>query len=255
MKKWQIAAGGKAKKSGHTRDNLIALLLTNRGVTTKQDIEEFLTPPNPINLTSKDVGIAPAALKKALARIQRAIEKKESVIVYADYDADGITAGAILWETLYRAGAHVMPYIPHREKEGYGLSVAGIDAVRAAHDPSLIITVDHGITAWEKVEYAKKLGIEPEKLKVGLKTPIIGNTYSAASPIGLCAVLDVAKPGEKILLASFGSGAGSDAFAITVCDLVEERRKIGPSLDSFVQNKEYLSYALYAKHRRKLKSL
>ena len=160
MKKWQIAAGGKAKKSGHTRDNLIALLLTNRGVTTKQDIEEFLTPPNPINLTSKDVGIAPAALKKALARIQRAIEKKESVIVYADYDADGITAGAILWETLYRAGAHVMPYIPHREKEGYGLSVAGIDAVRAAHDPSLIITVDHGITAWEKVEYAKKLGID-----------------------------------------------------------------------------------------------
>ncbi|MBM3229260.1 hydroxymethylglutaryl-CoA synthase [Candidatus Parvarchaeota archaeon] len=105
------------------------------------------------------------------------------------------------------------------------------------------------------IEAAKKLGIEVEKLKAGLKTPVIGNTYSAASPIGLCAVLDIAKQGEKILVASFGSGAGSDAFAITVTDLVEEKRKIGPAVESFVQNKEYLSYALYAKHRRKLKSL
>src|SRR5664280_945978 len=53
-----------------------------------------------------------------------------------------------------------MPYIPHRVEEGYGLSVKGIDAVRQQYDPSLIITVDHGITAWEKVVYAKSLGID-----------------------------------------------------------------------------------------------
>lgn len=160
MKKWQIAAAGKTKKGEYALEDLMTLLLHNRGLKTKKEIQEFLAPPDPMSLTPKDVGIDPTSFKKALQRIQRAIEKKESVVVYADYDADGITAGAILWETLNRAGAHVMPYIPHREKEGYGLSRAGIDAVREANDPTLIITVDHGITAWEKVEYAKGLGID-----------------------------------------------------------------------------------------------
>ena len=105
------------------------------------------------------------------------------------------------------------------------------------------------------LEAAKKMGIDTEKLKVGLKTPIIGNTYSAASPIGLCAVLDVAKAGQKILVTSFGSGAGSDSFAITVTDLLEDKRKLGTPLETFIQNKEYIGYAKYVKYRRKLKSL
>ncbi|MEK7065564.1 MAG: single-stranded-DNA-specific exonuclease RecJ, partial [Patescibacteria group bacterium] len=89
-----------------------------------------------------------------------AIEKKESVVVYADYDADGITAGAIMWETLHKLGADVMPYIPHRVEEGYGLSIKGIDTVREKYNATLIVTVDHGITAWEKVKYAQSLGID-----------------------------------------------------------------------------------------------
>ncbi|HQT44415.1 MAG TPA: hydroxymethylglutaryl-CoA synthase [Candidatus Micrarchaeota archaeon] len=105
------------------------------------------------------------------------------------------------------------------------------------------------------IEAAKKMGIDPEKLKVGLKTPIIGNTYSGASPIGLCAVLDIAKPGEKVLVTSFGSGAGSDSFAITVTDLIKEKQKKGVKLDHFINDKEYVSYAKYVKNRRKLKSL
>jgi single-stranded-DNA-specific exonuclease len=160
MKKWQVLGSVKAKKAGMTLEDVKALLLHNRGLTTKAQVQEFLTPPNPLSLTPEDVGINPSSLKKALERIKRAVEKKESIVVYADYDADGITAGAILWETLYRAGARVMPYIPHREKEGYGLSSAGIDAVQAAYNPTLIITVDHGITAWEKVAYAASLGID-----------------------------------------------------------------------------------------------
>ncbi len=105
------------------------------------------------------------------------------------------------------------------------------------------------------LEAAKKMGIDTEKLKVGLKTPIIGNTYSAASPIGLCAVLDVAKPGERILLTSFGSGAGSDSFAITVTDSIAEKQGKGVKLEAFVNDKEYVSYAKYVKNRKKLKSL
>lgn len=107
------------------------------------------------------------------------------------------------------------------------------------------------------LEAAKKMGIEPEKLKAGMFTPVIGNTYSASSPIGLVGVLDMAKPGQKILLTSFGSGAGSDSFAIAVADGIVEKRNSykGWKLADYVSHKEYLDYALYVKHRRKLKSL
>ncbi|MBN2478293.1 hydroxymethylglutaryl-CoA synthase [Candidatus Micrarchaeota archaeon] len=101
---------------------------------------------------------------------------------------------------------------------------------------------------------AKQFGIPPEKLKDGLLTPVIGNTYSGAVMIGLCSVLDVAKPGERILATSFGSGAGSDSFILTVTDLIEERRNKAKLVKEFVDEKKYISYATYAKYRGKLKS-
>jgi single-stranded-DNA-specific exonuclease len=149
---------GKSWHILHTSgSDIVAILLKNRNIT---DTEKFLHPPDPNSLNPNDVGISGSSIKKAVSRIKKAIENKESIVVYADYDADGICAGAIMWETLHAAGASVMPYIPHRTEEGYGLSVKGIDAVREQFDPSLIITVDHGITAKDKVAYAKSLGIE-----------------------------------------------------------------------------------------------
>ena len=145
MKKWLILSG-----SG----DLIENILKNRGLTTKKEIEEFFHPPYPPHLPSFP------DLAKAIERIKKAINNKESIVVYADYDADGVTAGAIMWETIYKLGGNVMPYIPHRIEEGYGLSLKGIDAVKKEFNPSLIITVDHGITAWEKIAYAKSLGID-----------------------------------------------------------------------------------------------
>ena len=107
------------------------------------------------------------------------------------------------------------------------------------------------------VRAAKMLGFEYEKVATALVTPTLGNTYSAASLIGLAAVLDVAKPGEKILLTSYGSGAGSDAFALTVTKNIEksERREGAKVRELLDQNKIYIDYATYAKHRRKIKSL
>ncbi len=159
MKKWDV---GKTFEdtADFTPEQFISSLLTHRGFKTKKEIEQFLSPAHPQELSAKDVGIDAKQLDRAVKRIISAIEKKESIVVYADYDADGITAGAIMWETLWELGARAMPYIPHRVDEGYGLSEKGIDAARAQHDPTLIITVDHGITAHEKVAYAKKLGIE-----------------------------------------------------------------------------------------------
>ncbi|MEK7065533.1 MAG: hypothetical protein AAB961_00940, partial [Patescibacteria group bacterium] len=128
MKKWQIL--------GTDDKDIIAVLLKNRGLKTKKEIEEFLHPPHPF-----EIGINKDQLRKALKRIRKAIKNKESVVVYADYDADGITAGAIMWETLHGLGARVMPYIPDRVEEGYGLSVKGIDSVKKDFNPTLIITV------------------------------------------------------------------------------------------------------------------
>ncbi|MCX6799053.1 MAG: hydroxymethylglutaryl-CoA synthase [Candidatus Diapherotrites archaeon] len=104
------------------------------------------------------------------------------------------------------------------------------------------------------VRVAQMLGFGMDKIKQGLITPMIGNTYSGSSIIGLASILDIAKPGEKILAVSFGSGAGSDAFAITVQKPIEEKRPEVPVLE-MIKEKEYISYAEYVKFRKKLKTL
>ncbi|WP_297504735.1 hydroxymethylglutaryl-CoA synthase, partial [Thermococcus sp.] len=98
---------------------------------------------------------------------------------------------------------------------------------------------------------AKILGIPKEKVLPGLLTGIIGNTYSGATMVGVSAVLDIAKPGDRILWVSFGSGAGSDAFSVVVQDAIEEKRDLAPTTMDYVNRKKYIDYALYAKARRK----
>jgi len=100
---------------------------------------------------------------------------------------------------------------------------------------------------------AEILGVPMEKVMPGMLVHKIGNTYSASSPLGLAAVLDIAKPGERILLTSFGSGAGSDSFSITATDLLPEKRKLAPLVKDMVEVKEYIGYAQYLKFRKKLK--
>ncbi len=156
MKKWEIVS---SKKPTGT-DEILSLILESRGLKSEKETQAFIYVEDPYALTASDVDIDEAALSKAIERIREAIVRQESIVVYADYDADGITAGTIMWETLHSLGARVMPYIPHRVEEGYGLSKKGIDSVIALHKPTLIITVDHGITAWEKVAYAGTRGID-----------------------------------------------------------------------------------------------
>jgi single-stranded-DNA-specific exonuclease len=144
-------------------DNIVETLLFNRGLKTKKEVEVFLTPPDPKELTPKAVGISEAEVKKALDRIQLAIKNQEQIVVYGDYDADGMCSTAIIWEALQKQGAKVLPFIPLREKEGYGLSVEGIDSILEDEkyvDPKLVISVDSGIVAHEAVFYAKSKGID-----------------------------------------------------------------------------------------------
>jgi len=100
---------------------------------------------------------------------------------------------------------------------------------------------------------AKTLGFTPLQLQPGLMVTHFGNTYSAASLIGLAAILDRAAPSQRILLTSFGSGAGSDAFALRVTDLIDEVREKAPKVEHFLLSKRYLDYAAYAKHHGKIK--
>ncbi len=98
------------------------------------------------------------------------------------------------------------------------------------------------------INVARKLGFSFDQIKQGLVVPFIGNTYSGASPIGLASVLDVAKPGGRIFLTSYGSGAGSDGFDITVTEKIKELViSNAPTIAQMVDDKEYIDYGTYAK--------
>ncbi len=100
---------------------------------------------------------------------------------------------------------------------------------------------------------AKMLGFSSEQIKPGLVVPRLGNTYSGSCIIGLAAILDIAKPGDRIFVTAFGSGAGSDAFSIIVTDRIDEIRSGAPSVKKLLSNPIYIDYATYAKHKGKIK--
>jgi len=157
-KEWQILSSFKPSKKENTTPEIIKILLENRGLKSLARQKEFLNPPNPYRLTAKSLEIAEGEVKKAVSRIKKAIAKKEKIIIYGDYDTDGVCATAILWETLYNGGADVLPFIPKRE-EGYGLKVERINEF-AENGVKVIITVDQGIVAYAQAENAKKRGVD-----------------------------------------------------------------------------------------------
>jgi single-stranded-DNA-specific exonuclease len=135
---------------------IMAQLLANRGLTDPHDIQCFLEPvevdklPNPLLM----VGMRPA-----VERIRRAINNNEKIIVYGDFDADGVTATALLTLALRYFGAHVEPYVPHRIYEGYGVNVSALNEI-AGGGGRLVITVDCGISNKSEADEATRLGLD-----------------------------------------------------------------------------------------------
>lgn len=157
--------------SDSTPDAILDLILKERLSSSTLDLRpstlDFITPPHPTTLSLKDFGFEKLYIDVALEYIlslhpslQLAARSSKSVVVYSDYDADGITGGAILWEAMHSLGFKVHPYIGDRIEEGYGLSSIGIDKIKEKYDPALIITVDHGISGKDQVAYAKSIGID-----------------------------------------------------------------------------------------------
>jgi hydroxymethylglutaryl-CoA synthase len=98
------------------------------------------------------------------------------------------------------------------------------------------------------------LGFKKSQIEPGWLVPRLGNTYSGSSPLGLTATLDIAKPGDMILLVSYGSGAGSDGFVFKVTGKIDEVRDLAPrTRDLLEKNKKYLEYGVYAKFRQKIR--
>jgi hydroxymethylglutaryl-CoA synthase len=100
---------------------------------------------------------------------------------------------------------------------------------------------------------AKMLGFSTEQIQTGLLSPQIGNTYAGSALIGLTAVLDEADPGDRILVVSFGSGAGSDAFQITATEKLPERRARAPRTDEYIARRKEIDYGVYVRYRGKLR--
>jgi len=99
---------------------------------------------------------------------------------------------------------------------------------------------------------AKILGFKPEQTREGLLCPMVGNTYAGSSMLGMTAVLDVAQPGDRVLLVSFGSGAGSDAISMRVTERIEENRDRAPRTRVYVERRKEIDYGTYVRYRRKL---
>lgn len=144
-----------------TNEMIIKILLENRGLNKKALRDEFFSPKHPSKLSLSDIGLVPKSVNGAIDRIKKALKSGETVLVYGDYDTDGVCATAILWEELYRLKIKVLPFIPERFVDGYGLSKSAIEKLKSTYpDLGLIITVDNGIVANEEIEYTKKLGID-----------------------------------------------------------------------------------------------
>lgn len=157
-KKWKIKKYDKELAAELSEscslDALTALLLVMRGVSTEQEVQDFISDEaqlyDPFELCDMD---------RAVERITRAVDTGERLVIYGDYDADGVTASTALYAYLTMIGADASVYIPERETEGFGLHREAIDKI-AADGATLIVTVDNGIAAVDEVDYTGQLGID-----------------------------------------------------------------------------------------------
>ncbi len=159
-KKWVIKENSDETAAGELSlalgiDPVLATLLVQRGITTFEQARAFFRP----SMESLHDPFLMKDMDKAVGRIEAALQKGENILVYGDYDVDGTTAVSLVYSFLKRFTSYIGFYIPDRYDEGYGVSVKGIDWA-AERGYSLIITLDCGIKAIDKVEYAKSRGID-----------------------------------------------------------------------------------------------
>lgn len=160
MKKWNLKTLSEPKGSNASNkfsiSDEIGQILISRGITSEENLEMYVKPNiqnlrNPFLLKDMD---------KAVARIEEAIKRNEKIVIYGDYDVDGVSSTSILLIYFKHINYEVEYYIPNRLEEGYGLNKDAIDHIKDNMNGQLIITVDCGITSVDEVDYAKKSNID-----------------------------------------------------------------------------------------------
>ncbi|MDJ0836092.1 MAG: single-stranded-DNA-specific exonuclease RecJ [Acidobacteriota bacterium] len=160
MGKWQVLQPDPQKvkeiAESYKVDRLLARCILNRNVTEPEEMKEFLdpgryTPPDPFLMPDMD---------KAVARIMTAVENGERICIYGDYDADGVTAIAILTQAVRELGGDAFYYIPDRFFEGVGLNPERLVLLRQKENVALVITVDTGVRAFKEMEVAREQGLD-----------------------------------------------------------------------------------------------
>lgn len=158
-------------------DPFAALLVTSRGFEDIDEISDFLDYDAPLTLEPLSI----KDMDKAAERINRAIDDFELICVFGDYDADGVTATALLYSYLETRGANAIRYIPDRLTEGYGLNIKAIEQL-ADRGVKLVVTVDNGVSAIEEAKRAKELGVDlviTDHHKVG---EVLPDAYAVVDP-------------------------------------------------------------------------
>ncbi len=217
---------------------LVAQVLINRGITEAASASGFLRP----KLTDLiDPGLMPG-IAPAVERLKRATADREKITVYGDYDVDGLTGVAILWQLLTLLGADVDYYIPHRVDEGYGLNAEAVEGL-AKQGSRLLVTVDCGVTAFRSAEIAARLGLDliitdhhqPDSewpKAVAIVHPALDESYPNPDCAGAMVAFKLAwalanefSAGPKLepRLRDFMIGATSLAAMGTVADIVDLR--------------------------------
>ena len=220
-RKWCVSRIDKEKASELSAacgiDPFASLLLVSRGITEKEQADEFF---------SQDVSFCdPFSIKdmdKAVERINLAIEKGEKIAVYGDYDADGVTASSLLYLFLEMLGADTVCYIPDRESEGYGLNVKAAKAL-AADNVNLIVTVDNGISAINEAKKIKELGMDlvvTDHHKVGSVLPEATAVVDPHREDDECEFEDWAGVGVAFKLISALSDGESEEILENFSDLI-----------------------------------
>ena len=142
------------KSDANNQKSLVERLLDVRGIKSEDAIKDFL---HPLELTLTHPN-AFCDMQKAVARIVKAINEKENILIYGDFDADGVTSTSLLLKTFKHLGAEVDFYIPNRETEGHGLNNKALVKLMSQKQPKLIITVDNGISNNEEVKFINSFG-------------------------------------------------------------------------------------------------
>ena len=217
---------------------LLAQVLINRGITDNEEASVFLRP----KLTELIDPSQMPGIEPAVQRLKQAITDREKITVYGDYDVDGITGVAILWQVLTLLGADVDYYIPHRIDEGYGLNTEAIENL-AKSGTKLMVTVDCGVTAFESAELAGQIGLDlvitdhhqrDQKLPqaAAIVHPGLQESYPNQDSAGAMVAFKLAwavanefNPGRKLepKLRDFMLSATSLAAMGTVADIVDLR--------------------------------